>query len=129
MTLVVLCVSRLLLSSFLVFFFNDTATTEIYTLSLHDALPISHRRRPHRSASAEPWPIDCWVDARRCRADATGSPPGGVAAARHLPYRRACLLHSPSLRLEGQGVWGDEGPGHGSQRIHRLGAGPDAPGC
>src|SRR5688572_32138689 len=29
------------------FFFNDTATTEIYTLSLHDALPISRgRRRP-----------------------------------------------------------------------------------
>src|SRR5579885_2174159 len=27
-----------------VFFFNDTATTEIYTLSLHDALPISARR-------------------------------------------------------------------------------------
>src|SRR3712207_7890277 len=25
------------------FFFNDTATTEIYTLSLHDALPISHQ--------------------------------------------------------------------------------------
>src|SRR2546428_13457128 len=31
------------------FFFNDTATTEIYTLSLHDALPISsHRREPGR---------------------------------------------------------------------------------
>src|SRR5947208_10386047 len=29
------------------FFFNDTATTEIYTLSLHDALPIL-RRIPHR---------------------------------------------------------------------------------
>src|SRR3712207_8653561 len=28
-----------------VFFFNDTATTEIYTLSLHDALPISPPRR------------------------------------------------------------------------------------
>src|SRR5258708_10612472 len=28
-----------------VFFFNDTATTEIYTLSLHDALPIYLRRR------------------------------------------------------------------------------------
>src|SRR2546426_12599937 len=28
---------------FLFFFFNDTATTEIYTLSLHDALPISER--------------------------------------------------------------------------------------
>src|SRR2546430_5589708 len=27
----------------LFFFFNDTATTEIYTLSLHDALPISAR--------------------------------------------------------------------------------------
>src|SRR5215213_11701953 len=27
------------------FFFNDTATTEIYTLSLHDALPISPIRR------------------------------------------------------------------------------------
>src|SRR2546430_13098412 len=26
------------------FFFNDTATTEIYTLSLHDALPISEQR-------------------------------------------------------------------------------------
>src|SRR5256885_11965840 len=32
---------------FIFFFFNDTATTEIYTLSLHDALPISifHARR------------------------------------------------------------------------------------
>src|ERR1043166_5631432 len=29
--------------SFLFFFFNDTATTEIYTLSLHDALPICQR--------------------------------------------------------------------------------------
>src|SRR2546426_9173558 len=28
----------------LFFFFNDTATTEIYTLSLHDALPISNSR-------------------------------------------------------------------------------------
>src|SRR5689334_25000291 len=27
------------------FFFNDTATTEIYTLSLHDALPICHQQR------------------------------------------------------------------------------------
>src|SRR5205809_6155528 len=46
-----------------VFFFNDTATTEIYTLSLHDALPIScrasssdslHRKlmRKHRPSAA-----------------------------------------------------------------------------
>src|SRR5690349_24571943 len=30
------------------FFFNDPATTEIYTLSLHDALPIWHEVRPRR---------------------------------------------------------------------------------
>src|SRR5256885_17156006 len=35
---VYLCARR---SKCVVFFFNDTATTEIYTLSLHDALPIS----------------------------------------------------------------------------------------
>src|SRR5216683_7114405 len=34
----VLCIVSL--SVFVFFFFNDTATTEIYTLSLHDALPI-----------------------------------------------------------------------------------------
>src|SRR3989442_15339246 len=31
------------LSNYFFFFFNDTATTEIYTLSLHDALPICNR--------------------------------------------------------------------------------------
>src|SRR3712207_9244451 len=31
------------------FFFNDTATTEIYTLSLHDALPISRAKRKGHS--------------------------------------------------------------------------------
>src|ERR1043166_5386020 len=38
------------------FFFNDTATTEIYTLSLHDALPISDRGagRPHRRSDRAP---------------------------------------------------------------------------
>src|SRR6266581_2677992 len=40
--------------SFISFFFNDTATTEIYTLSLHDALPISSCNRSiSRCAS---WP-------------------------------------------------------------------------
>src|SRR5687768_18571317 len=43
-------------ASFFFFFFNDTATTEIYTLSLHDALPISHALvddvSPSRSALA-----------------------------------------------------------------------------
>src|SRR2546430_5928393 len=39
------------------FFFNDTATTEIYTLSLHDALPISSSpcsRRTRRKRPGEP---------------------------------------------------------------------------
>src|SRR2546427_7942007 len=31
------------------FFFNDTATTEIYTLSLHDALPICSMKRAQKS--------------------------------------------------------------------------------
>src|SRR5262245_64168432 len=46
-----------LLSSF--FFFNDTATTEIYTLSLHDALPICSMMHGWRS-----WEIRCrWRNA------------------------------------------------------------------
>src|SRR2546430_14074174 len=36
-----MCICIMSTTSFF-FFFNDTATTEIYTLSLHDALPISH---------------------------------------------------------------------------------------
>src|SRR6267142_6190711 len=42
-----------ILTRFCVLFFNDTATTEIYTLSLHDALPIRpgrHRARKGRRA-------------------------------------------------------------------------------
>src|SRR2546422_4865113 len=35
------CLCLLFACVFFFFFFNDTATTEIYTLSLHDALPIS----------------------------------------------------------------------------------------
>src|SRR6266566_9170841 len=48
-------------SVFLFFFFNDTATTEIYTLSLHDALPIAAGpmrtvpRTARRSRSTGSW--------------------------------------------------------------------------
>src|SRR3989441_8107878 len=38
---------------FFFFFFNDTATTEIYTLSLHDALPIFHRGAPGAARRAQ----------------------------------------------------------------------------
>src|SRR6266571_4812014 len=47
MFLVLLCKLRIFVYIFFFFFFfNDTATTEIYTLSLHDALPISRLERP-----------------------------------------------------------------------------------
>src|SRR5207248_9396173 len=46
----------LLLSFFFLFFFNDPATTEIYTLSLHDALPICRQSRsvvpPHAGSTS-----------------------------------------------------------------------------
>src|SRR6476661_10881437 len=38
------------------FFFNDTATTEIYTLSLHDALPISPAPSPCCAGGRRAWP-------------------------------------------------------------------------
>src|SRR6267378_1853672 len=41
---------------FMFFFFNDTATTEIYTLSLHDALPIWLVPVPPVSKWPAPWP-------------------------------------------------------------------------
>src|SRR5690348_17528689 len=59
------------------FFFSDPATTEIYTLSLHDALPISRRcsrspfwrrRRARSSSRARRWPParpPCWLTAGR----------------------------------------------------------------
>src|SRR5258708_24101348 len=52
---------------FSVFFFNDTATTEIYTLSLHDALPISAV-----TTSASPSPS---APARAAASAAAGSSP------------------------------------------------------
>src|SRR5216684_7416181 len=58
---------------FFFFFFNDTATTEIYTLSLHDALPI----RPGCARHARP---------------ARGMWPG--AASRPVPDRKSTRLNS-----------------------------------
>src|SRR2546422_11046326 len=62
------------------FFFNDTATTEIYTLSLHDALPISgccafgatRHVTPDRSAAADSLPcIAVTIVSRQARAIAS----------------------------------------------------------
>src|SRR2546422_7261568 len=97
----------------LLFFFNDTATTEIYTLSLHDALPISARRevfipraysafstvvqeRPRNSARtrSRSWPTTT----------STGSSPAesAVSTARRTsvrPRTSISILFSP-MRLE-----------------------------
>src|SRR5690349_24262410 len=54
---------------FCFFFFNDTATTEIYTLSLHDALPISARTAGSSSARSRA----CGSVMRSSREPATSS--------------------------------------------------------
>src|SRR5215475_1253886 len=59
---------------FLFFFFNDTATTEIYTLSLHDALPIwlSRRLSAPGAGRREPWPLGGFLPRTGPRADLPG---------------------------------------------------------
>src|SRR2546429_6503614 len=56
----------LLPSFFIFFFFNDTATTEIYTLSLHDALPIF--AAVEEVAAAAPLGLELHRDDVRARA-------------------------------------------------------------
>src|SRR5229473_7993965 len=51
------------LHPFMFFFFNDTATTEIYTLSLHDALPILQEAV---RAQSGPTPAFAWPTAPPC---------------------------------------------------------------
>src|SRR6266550_8351047 len=66
---------------FFFFFFNDTATTEIYTLSLHDALPISRHGR---------WTID-----RHRRQRGVGARRVHHERHRHLPRdRKSTRLNS-----------------------------------
>src|SRR5690349_24082204 len=56
------------------FFFNATATTEIYTLSLHDALPIFDKGFVRRRPYGKPREIKCSEQWRRF--DTLGEPPG-----------------------------------------------------
>src|SRR3712207_7601744 len=64
----------------ILFFFNDTATTEIYTLSLHDALPISMPL-----PSAEPRP-------KQALGGPTAWPRlGGPSRSTHTPFRKRSL--------------------------------------
>src|SRR5687767_15432977 len=74
------------------FFFNDTATTEIYTLSLHDALPIS---AAWRVALADRSDLRHRREARVAR---VGSAPGTAAARSVLVHRERSEEHTSELQ-------------------------------
>src|SRR3989442_8328301 len=84
---------------FLFFFFNDTATTEIYTLSLHDALPISPRvhgsgvSNPARTTSS-----NSGRPARRARSRATFDSTGRIRRSRARPPCGRSEEHTSELQ-------------------------------
>src|SRR6266566_9143686 len=94
------------------FFFNDTATTEIYTLSLHDALPIGrmHRLRP---AGAE---IDDGEPALAQRHAAFGLDPHGTRVRPAMPHG---LDHGFSDRAQRVGRCRRAPIDHASNAAHR----------
>src|SRR2546429_6783063 len=76
------------MTSMFFFFFNDTATTEIYTLSLHDALPIWVRPSGLKATLVTP-----------CACPASGEPRGSRRARSHVttvpsPDRKSTRLNS-----------------------------------
>src|SRR3712207_6900743 len=77
------------------FFFNDTATTEIYTLSLHDALPISHTGRVTTGRPGGPEP-----PRRRRPAAGPGLRRVGVlAGVHHRRDRKSTRLNSSHANI------------------------------
>src|SRR3712207_8394636 len=73
---------------YIFFFFNDTATTEIYTLSLHDALPICRSTAPDRRARPTPTrPARATETAAASRAMGWGGR-AATGCARSCPWRR-----------------------------------------
>src|SRR3989449_8409435 len=78
------------------FFFNDTATTEIYTLSLHDALPISNpaQERPSRASSANS--CDCAVATKMRRRQTA---PAGADSSSQVDTPRLAKSPYPTSRL------------------------------
>src|SRR5438045_7171785 len=76
------------------FFFNDTPTTEIYTLSLHDALPISPERPPHHGLERCPLRLDGWGLGRLNGGNDREPPPPGF----HPPRSEEHTSELQSLR-------------------------------
>src|SRR3989449_4840041 len=82
------------------FFFNDTATTEIYTLSLHDALPISCPSSRCASSSCPASRSDGWsspTTSRRspssCRATGPGTSRGSASRSEEHTSELQSRLH------------------------------------
>src|SRR5436309_4824925 len=106
------------------FFFNDTATTEIYTLSLHDALPISSARNDTR-----PGPAPC-PPHHRARGDADRKSTRLNSSHVKISYAVFCLkkkkkinkIHGPMQGAEEQVVRSDP------RRARRLHTRERAPG-
>src|SRR6266436_9488284 len=93
--------------NFLFFFFNDTATTEIYTLSLHDALPIyrSATRPTPPPVAAVHAPQRNWATTIDRKSTRLNSSHGYISYAvfclkkKSLPHFSALLAtHEPGLR-------------------------------
>src|SRR5690349_22396887 len=82
------------------FFFNDPATTEIYTLSLHDALPISTIPRRRRRARARRSLRSGRIPASRAAAS-PGAAPSAASAARPsvLRDRKSTRLNSSHVEI------------------------------
>src|SRR2546426_12623130 len=76
--------------NFIFFFFNDTATTEIYTLSLHDALPISKSTNRHGQRGL-------WAG-RANRKRYRGEAARGMAKERVLPPHSRSEEHTSELQ-------------------------------
>src|SRR2546430_9390320 len=74
------------------FFFNDTATTEIYTLSLHDALPISRFRLRSRE-------IDSRFDHSTNAVKSSIAPVASPVRARASPDRQSTRLNSSHSQI------------------------------
>src|SRR3989441_12060414 len=114
---------------FFFFFFNDTATTEIYTLSLHDALPISSQS-PARARAAVLRPWSCVWAARAAmaagawaRPASPSAPPAPGAGTWALALWDWALLPAASARL--RRLWKEAGPRAGTScAVAERGGGP-----
>src|SRR5205085_11394924 len=83
------------------FFSTDTATTEIYTLSLHDALPISSATTPSRSsgATAAVWRSAASATAGRSRSTRASTPSTSSPSTTTYRDRKSTRLNSSHSQI------------------------------